>query len=68
MFPGSASVASARIRPLLSASVDQDLLLFDPARDVLGIEADEVTYFYEGHSLLGDETPDMAWGGREPCG
>jgi len=46
----------------------EDLLLFDPARDVLGVEADEVTYLHEGHSLLGDETPDMAWGGREPCG
>src|ERR1035437_705803 len=68
MSPGSASAVSADVRPVHSASVDQDLLFLDPARDVLGIEADEVTYLHEGHSPLGDETPDMSWGGREPFG
>jgi hypothetical protein len=46
--------------------VDCHLLLLDPERDVIGVEADEVAHFDEGNSPLGNEAANMPWRGCEP--
>lgn len=43
----------------LSAFVNCHLLLVDPERDVIRVEADEVAHFDEGNSPLGNEAPNM---------